>query len=106
MRDTETPDAGPSAGPGPSWPLVLPLTLLVILGLAGLRGAVTAPRWNGPLRHDGLAIGLALEVILGVLLALTYRRRSRAMRAALLGGVPASDVAAQLRWVLLVVLEA
>jgi hypothetical protein len=106
MGDTQTPDAGPRAGSGPSWPLVLPLTLLVILGLAGLRGAVTAPRWNGPLRHDGLAIGLALEVILGVLLALTIRRRSQAMRAALLGGLPANDVAAKLRGVLTVVLGA
>src|SRR5580704_697235 len=102
MGDGQTPDAGPSAGPGPSWPVVLPLTLLVILGLAGLRGAVTVPRWNGPLRHDGLAIGLALEVILGVLLVLTIRRRSRAMR----GGVPVNDVAAKLRGVLTVVLGA
>ncbi|HEV2258806.1 MAG TPA: DUF4129 domain-containing protein [Streptosporangiaceae bacterium] len=104
MRDTQTPDGEPNAGPGPSWPLVLPLTLLVILGLAGLRGAVTAPRWNGPLRHDGPGIGLALEVILGVLLVLTYRRRSRAMRAPPLAGAPADDVAAKLRGVLILVL--
>jgi hypothetical protein len=104
--DTGTPEAGPRAGSGPSWPLVLPLTLLVILGLAGLRGAVTAPRWNGPLRHDALAIGLALEVILGLLLVLTYRRRSQAMRAALPGNVPDNDVAAKLRGVLTVVLGA
>jgi hypothetical protein len=104
--DTGIPDAGPRAGSGLSWPLVLPLTLLVILGLAGLRGAVTAPRWNGPLRHDGPAIGIALEVILVVLLVLTIRRRSRAMRAALLGGVPVNDVAAKLRGVLTVVLGA
>jgi Domain of unknown function (DUF4129) len=100
MDDTRAPDPGPSAGPGPSWPLVLPLTLLVILGLAGLRGAVTRPRWNGPLRHDGLVIGLALEVILGVLLLLTYRRRARAMR------VPVNDVAAKLRGFLVLVLGA
>jgi hypothetical protein len=104
--DTGTPEAGPRSGPGLSWPLVLPLTLLVILGLAGLRGAVTAPRWNGPLRHDGLAIGLALEAILGILLVLTTRRRSRAMRAAPVGGVPVNDVAAKLRGVLTVVLGA
>jgi hypothetical protein len=67
--EVETPDAGPRAAPGRPWTQVLPLTLLIVLGLAGLRGAVTAPRWNGPLRHDGVAIGLALEVILGVLLA-------------------------------------
>jgi Domain of unknown function (DUF4129) len=98
MGDGQTP----GAGPGPSWPLVLPLTLLVILGLAGLRGAVTVPRWNGPLRHDGPAIGLALEVILGVLLVLTIRRRSRATG----GGVPVNDVAAKLRGILTVVLGA
>ena len=101
---TGTPDAGPRAGSGPSWPLVLPLMLLVILGLAGLRGTVTAPRWNGPLRHDGLVIGLVLEVILAVLLVLTTRRRSRAMRTALDGGVPVNDVAAKLRGGLVVVL--
>jgi hypothetical protein len=106
MGDGQTPDAGPRTGPGPSWPLVLPLTLLVILGLAGLRGAVTAPRWNGPLRHDGPVIGLALEVILGVLLVLAIRRRSRAMRAAPLDGVPANDAAAKLRGALMVVLGA
>jgi hypothetical protein len=106
MGDGQTPDAGPRAGSGRSWPLVLPLTLLVILGLAGLRGAVTAPRWNGPLRHDGPALGLALEVILVLLLVLTTRRRSRAMRAALVGGVPVNDVAAKLRGVLTVVLGA
>ena len=44
---------------------LLPLTLLIILGLAGLRGAVAAPRWNGPLHRDGLVVGLALEVVLG-----------------------------------------
>jgi hypothetical protein len=104
--DTGIPDPGPSVGSGPSWPLVLPLTLLVILGLAGLRGAVTAPRWNGPLRHDGLVIGLVLEAILAVLLVLTARRRSRAMRTPLLGGAPVNDVAAKLRGGLVVVLGA
>ena len=29
---------------------LLPLVLLVVLVLAGLRGAVPAPRWNGPLQ--------------------------------------------------------
>ena len=106
MGDTQTPDSGPRAGSGSPWPLVLPLALLVILGLAGLRGAVTAPRWNGPLRHDGLVVGLALEVILGVLLVLTERRRSRAARATVLSEVPVNDVPAKLRGVLLVVLAA
>src|ERR1700733_2243446 len=106
MGDTGMPDGGPRAGSGPSWPLVLPLALLVILGLAGLRGAVTRPRWNGPLRHDGLVIGLVLEVILGVLLVLTARRRSRAARTAVLSEEPVNDVPAKLRAVLLFVLGA
>ena len=29
---------------------LLPLVLLVVLVIAGLRGMVTAPRWTGPLR--------------------------------------------------------
>src|ERR1700691_1433722 len=44
---------------------VLPLVLLIILGLVGLRGAVTAPQWDGPLHRDGLAVGCVLEVVLG-----------------------------------------
>src|SRR5271170_5339914 len=62
---------------------LLPLVLLVILVAAGLRGEVTAPRWNGPLKADGVAIGLALEVILGVLLTVTLRRDAAARRAAM-----------------------
>ena len=34
---------------------VLPLVLLVVLVIAGLRGVVPAPRWNGPLKADGEA---------------------------------------------------
>jgi Domain of unknown function (DUF4129) len=109
-EDTGPPGRGRAPGAGPdrasdrSWPLVLPLALLIILGLAGLRGAVTAPRWNAAAQHDGVAIGLALEVILGILLVLTTRRRSRALRAAMLSGGPVNDVAAKLRGVLIVVL--
>ncbi len=61
---------------------LLPLTLLVVLAMAGLRGAVPAPRWDGPLRGDGMAIGLALEAVLGVLLVITLRREGAARRAA------------------------
>lgn len=53
---------------------LLPLALLVVLAIVGLRGAVPAPRWNGPLRAEGVAIGIALEVVLGVLLVITVRR--------------------------------
>jgi hypothetical protein len=61
---------------------LLPLVLLVILVIAGLRGEVSAPRWNGPLKADGVAIGLALEVILGALLTVTLRRDAAARRVA------------------------
>ena len=94
------------AGPGQPWPLVLPLALLIILGLAGLRGSVVTPKWNGPLRHEGLVIGLVLEVILGSLLVLTRRRQAAAARAALVSGVEVHDVPAKLRGVLTFVLGA
>ena len=61
---------------------LLPLALLVVLAVAGLRGAVAAPRWDGPLRADGGGIGLALEVVLGVLLVTTLRRDHVARRKA------------------------
>ena len=60
---------------------LLPLALLVVLAIVGLRGTVPAPRWNGPLRAEGVAIGIALEVVLGVLLVITLRR-DRAERQA------------------------
>jgi hypothetical protein len=106
LRRGRTPGAGPRLTPGQSWPMVLPLALLIILGLAGLRGSVTAPRWDGPLRHDGVVIGLVLEVILGILLVLTRRRQAAAARAALLSGVTVHDVPAKLRGVLVFVLGA
>jgi hypothetical protein len=61
---------------------LLPLVLLVILIVAGLRGEVSVPRWNGPLKADGVAIGLVLEVILAALLTVTLRRDAAARRAA------------------------
>ena len=86
--------------------LVLPVTLLILLGLAGLRGSVTAPRWDGPLRHHGPIVGLALEVVLGVLLAGMLWRRSSVSRAAQLSGAPVNEVAAKLRGALIFVLGA
>jgi uncharacterized protein DUF4129 len=105
-RRGRAPGGGPPLVSGQSWPLVLPLALLIILGLAGLRGSVIAPKWNGPLRHDGVVIGLVLEVILGSLLVLTRRRQVAAERAAVASGVAVNDVAAKLRVVLTFVLGA
>jgi hypothetical protein len=73
--------------PAPPRPALLwPTTLLIILGLAGLRGQVTGPRWDGPLHGDAVAVGLALEIVLGVMLGITVRRlvtraRGRTVRA-------------------------
>jgi len=61
---------------------LLPLGLLAVLAIAGLRGAVAAPRWNGPLHASAVPIGIALEVVLGVLLVITLRRDRAAKRAA------------------------
>ena len=92
---------GTAGRSGTPWPLVLPLTLLIILGLAGLRGVLAQPHWNGPLRHDGLAIGFTLEAIFGVLLVITIRRRSASLNAATV-----NPVAVKLRGVLIVALAA
>ncbi len=112
-----TPDDGGTTAAGrrpvsaPRWPvLVLPLTLLIILGLTGLHGAVTKPRWDGPLHRDGVVIGLALEVVLGVLLVITIRRRAASAKVAAANTVAASalassPVAVKLRGVLLFVLS-
>jgi len=61
---------------------LLPLGLLVVLVIAGLRGAVPAPGWNGPLRAYGTAIGIALEVLCGALLIAVRVRDNKARRAA------------------------
>src|SRR6202012_5206074 len=83
---------------------LLPLVLLVILVAAGLRGEVLSPRWNGPLKSDGVPIGLALELILGTLLVITLRREATARRAAerrpLTGGAADVEPAAVLRFAL------
>lgn len=59
---------------------LLPLVLLVVLVIAGLRGVVSAPRWDGPLKADGVAIGVALEVVLIALLVAVRRRDAAARR--------------------------
>jgi hypothetical protein len=105
----ETGSAGKTSAAG--WPvLVVPLALLIILGLTGLHGAVTKPRWDGPLHRDGVIIGVALEVVLGVLLVITVRRRAASARAetgsAVADNAAAGNaVAVKLRGVLIFVLS-
>jgi hypothetical protein len=50
--------------------------------IAGLRGVVSAPRWDGPLKSDGVVIGIALEVVFVALLAVVRRRAAAARRRA------------------------
>jgi hypothetical protein len=61
---------------------LLPLAALVALAIIGLRGQVAGPRWDGPLKAYGVIIGIALEVILGALLLITYYREHVARRKA------------------------
>ncbi|MGH3249420.1 MAG: DUF4129 domain-containing protein, partial [Trebonia sp.] len=61
---------------------LLPLVLLVVLVIAGLRGVVPAPGWTGPLKAYGVAIGIAVEVVFGVLLLVVRSRDAAARRAA------------------------
>jgi Domain of unknown function (DUF4129) len=93
-RQPGTLPPGTTGAPGTTgqWLRLLPLALLIILGLAGLRGVVATPRWDGPLHRDGAAVGVALEVVLLTLILVTlWRNRSgsqgevaRKLRGALL----------------------
>jgi Domain of unknown function (DUF4129) len=73
--------AGPTgqrrAQPGRSAGLTPVLVGLFVVGvLVGLRGGFAVPKLHGPLRSDGLGIGIALEAVLAVLLsALLIRQR-------------------------------
>ncbi len=60
---------------------LLPLVLLVVLVIAGLRGLVSAPRWDGPLKSYGIAIGIALEVVFCALLVAVRSREATARRS-------------------------
>ena len=109
MSRSGTPEAGPggtgraAARPWLAW---LPLlTLLILLGLAGLRGAAGRPRWNGPLHHYGVAIGIVLEVVLGTLLVITLRRRSASERETRARPAAVNAAAVKLRVVLMLVLS-
>ena len=91
------PGALPPGTTGHYWLRLLPLALLIVLGLAGLRGAVATPRWDGPLHRDGLAVGIALEVVLLILFVVTLGRHESGSQEA---------VARKLRGVLVFMLGA
>ena len=86
--------------------LVLPPALLIIVGLAGVRGRVTGPRWDGPLHGDALAVGLALEVVLGIMLVIAIRRLAGSSHAGTVEAAPASAAAVKLRRALVLVISA
>ncbi len=66
-----------AAQPGRPPGVTLLVTGLLIGGvLLGLRGGFAAPHLQGPLRHDGIGVGVALEAVLAALLiALLIRQR-------------------------------
>jgi hypothetical protein len=76
-------DHGGAALTAQDWLLrLLPVTLLIVAGLAGLRGAVGALRWDGPLHADALVVGVVLEVVIVTMLViLLIRRRSGSQEA-------------------------
>jgi hypothetical protein len=76
---------------------LLPLVLLIVAGLAGLRGAAGTPRWDGPLHQDAVVVGGALEVVIVILFVILLLRRSRGSQEA---------TAVKLRGVLMTVLGA
>lgn len=97
-RSTRVPSTGAwSTGAQPVLARVVLAALLVVLVLVGLRGGLTARGWSGPLRRDGIAIGVAAEIILAGLLVAVLVRGRRA---------PDDFLAGRLRQVLRAVLAA
>ena len=76
---------------------LLPVALLIVVGLAGLRGAVGTLRWDGPLHQDAAVVGVVLEVVIVTLLVILLVRHRRGSQE------PAAE---KLRGVLLLVLGA
>ena len=56
---------------------LLPVVLLIVVGLAGLRGAVGALRWGGPLYQDAAVVGVVLEVVIATLFVTLLVRHAR-----------------------------
>ena len=76
---------------------VLPVALLIVVGLAGLRGAVGTLSWDGPLHRDAAVVGVVLEVVIVTLFVILLVRRGRGSQ---------EPTAVKLRGVLLFVLGA
>ena len=76
---------------------LLPVVLLIVVGLAGLRGAVGSLRWDGPLYQDAAVVGVVLEVVIATLFVILLVRHARGSQ---------EPAAVKLRGVLLLVLGA
>jgi Domain of unknown function (DUF4129) len=76
---------------------LLPVALLIVVGLAGLRGAVGTLRWDGPLHQDAVVLGVVLEVVIVTLFVILLVRSGRGSQ---------EPTAVKLRGVLLLVLGA
>ncbi|HEX5293688.1 MAG TPA: DUF4129 domain-containing protein [Streptosporangiaceae bacterium] len=76
---------------------LLPVALLIVVGLAGLRGAVGTVSWDGPLHQDAVIVGVALEAVIATLFAILLVRHGRGSQ---------EPTAVKLREVLLLVLGA
>ena len=76
---TQVPSTGAgSTGAQPVLARVVLAALLVVLVLVGLRGGLARPGWSGPYQRDGIAIGIAAEIVLAGLLAAVLVRGHRA----------------------------
>jgi hypothetical protein len=87
---------------------VVPLLLLIILAMAGLRGAVRTPKWTGSHTAD-LVTGITLFVVFAVLLAITTARRRAAMKASaeqLTDLGPEGKLRVALQWLLIAAMVA
>jgi uncharacterized membrane protein len=76
---------------------LLPVALLIVVGLAGLRGAVGTLHWDGPLHRDAAVVGVVLEVVIVTLFVILLVRNGRGSQ---------EPTAVKLRGVLFLVLGA
>jgi len=76
---------------------LLPVALLIVVGLAGLRGAVGTLGWDGPLYQHAAVVGVVLEVVIVTLFVIVLVRNARGSQ---------EPTAVKLRAVLMLVLGA